>query len=84
MENTRRVRFAEEVTIVPPLVLSDDESNVDDEDYGQNSSEGNIDEGEESASRPSVPRWIDALRRKTNRKPKLKLPRMRTKKYRFV
>lgn len=86
VENTRRVRFAEEVTIVPPLVVCDDEGDVDDEEhhYGQNSSEINIDHREESASRQSVPRWIEALRSKTKRKPKLKLPRMRGKKYRFV
>lgn len=84
MENTRHVRFAEEVTIVPPLVLSDDDGDADDEDCGQNSSESYHDSGEESPSRQSVPRWIEALRSKTMRKPKLKLPRMRSKKYRFV
>lgn len=77
------MRFAEEVTIVPPLVLTDDDGDADDEDYGPNSSEGNIDSGEESPSRQSVPRWIETLRNKT-KKPKLKLPRLRTKKYRFV
>ncbi|KAB5570993.1 hypothetical protein PHYPO_G00219830 [Pangasianodon hypophthalmus] len=83
VENKRHVRFADEVTIVPPLVLSDDDSDADDEDYCHNGNEGNDDSGEESLSRPYVPRWIEALRSKANRKPKLKLPR-RTKKYRFV
>lgn len=84
VENIRRVRFAEEVTFVPPLVLSDDDGDADDEDYGQNVTDDNDDGGEELPSRPSAPRWIEALRSKTKTKPKLKLPRMRTKKYRFV
>lgn len=84
MENTRHVRFAEEVTIVPPLVLYYDDGDADDEDYDQNTNEGNYDEEEELPPRQSVPRWIEALRSKTKKKPKLKLPRIRTKKYRFV
>ncbi|KAF4094232.1 hypothetical protein AMELA_G00010460 [Ameiurus melas] len=84
VENIRRVRFAEEVTFVPPLVLSDDDGDADDEDYSQNGNDDNDDGGEELLSRPSAPRWIEALRSKTKTKPKLKLPRMRTKKYRFV
>lgn len=78
------MRFAEEVTIVPPLVLSDDDGDADDEDYGNNTNEGNYETDEESPSRQSAPRWIEALKSKTKRKPKPKLPRMRTKKYRFV
>lgn len=94
MENTRHVRFADEVTIVPPLIFcDDDDGDADDEDYAHNvnegnerneGNEGNDDSGEELPSRPSVPRWIEALRSKTKRKPKLNIPRMRTKKYRFV
>ncbi|TSV81497.1 hypothetical protein Baya_13327 [Bagarius yarrelli] len=87
VENTRHVRFADEVTIVPPLILSDDEGDAeDDEDYGQNGNmiHEEIHEGEkESPPQPNVPRWIEALRSKT-KKPKLKFPRMRTKKYSFM
>ncbi|KAK3536001.1 hypothetical protein QTP70_023739 [Hemibagrus guttatus] len=92
LEKTRHVRFSENVTIVPSLVFSDDDGDADDEDYDHNlnksieGNQGNDDGGEESPPRPSLPRWIEALRNKTKTKskPKLKLPRMRTKKYRFM
>lgn len=95
MENTRHVRFAEEVTIIPPSDLFDADGDADDEDYSQNGNEcnegiegneGNVsddDSEEDLPPRLSVPRWIEALKSKTKRTPKLKLPRMRTKKYNF-
>ncbi|KAI5624838.1 hypothetical protein C0J50_15644 [Silurus asotus] len=84
VENTRRVRFAEKVTIVPMLALSDNEDDPDDEDYTHNANQGTEDKVEDSPPQASAPRWIEALRSKKKRMHKLKLPRMRTRKYRFV
>ncbi|XP_036424713.1 uncharacterized protein zgc:113229 [Colossoma macropomum] len=80
LENTRRVRFAEEVIFLPPLVLSEDyddgDDDYDNEEEGEASDEDDDDVPEEPQSRPSVPNWIVALRTKTKRRPKLKLPQM--------
>ncbi|KAI4893774.1 hypothetical protein NFI96_033977 [Prochilodus magdalenae] len=91
MENTRRVRFSEEVVYLPHLVLSedydeddddadddDDSYDYDNEDEDEADEEGENDCQEELQSRPSIPNWISALRIKTKRKPKLKLPQMQS------
>ncbi|KAL6479880.1 hypothetical protein MHYP_G00109130 [Metynnis hypsauchen] len=89
LENTRRVHFAEEVVFLPPLVLSEDYDDKDDNDDYNNDEEGEAggededDVQEEPQSRSSVPNWIVALRTKTKRKPKLKLPQMASKPTKF-
>ncbi|KAL7886176.1 hypothetical protein AOLI_G00064710 [Acnodon oligacanthus] len=91
LENTRRVRFAEEVVFLPPLVLSedyDDEDEDDNDDYnneeeGEASDEDEDNVQEEPQSRSSIPNWIVALRTKTKRKSKLKLPQMASKPTKF-
>ncbi|XP_017547575.1 uncharacterized protein zgc:113229 [Pygocentrus nattereri] len=89
LENTRRVRFAEEVVFLPPLVLSedyddeDDNDDYDNEEEGEASDEDEDDVQEEPQSRSSVPNWIVALRTKAKRKPKLKLPQMASKPTKF-
>ncbi|KAK1803912.1 hypothetical protein P4O66_003851 [Electrophorus voltai] len=87
MENTRHVRFAKEVVILPPLILSEDENenehdddDDDDDDFDDVDDDGD-DEGdqsdeecqEEPLPRPSVSSWIFALRSKAKKKAKLKL-----------
>ncbi|KAM9470462.1 uncharacterized protein Hap1MRO34_012433 [Clarias gariepinus] len=85
VENARRVRFSEVVTYAPPLLLTDDDGDADDEDYSHHDNTANDVREEESPSRLlPVPRWIEALRSKTRSKTKFKLPRIRTKKYRFM
>lgn len=73
------------VTYAPPLLLTDDDGDADDEDYSHHDNTANDVREEESPSRLlPVPRWIEALRSKTRSKTKFKLPRIRTKKYRFM
>lgn len=57
MEDTRRVRFSEEVIILPPSYLPDyDEDEDDDNDN---------DCPEENSPRPSFPKWIVSLKPKS-------------------
>lgn len=61
MEDTRRVRFSEEVIVLPPSYLPDDD---DDEDEDKNEENDN-DCPEEPSPRPSLPKWIVSLKPKS-------------------
>lgn len=60
MEDTRRVRFSEEVIVLPPSYLPDD----DDKDEDKNEENDN-DCPEEPSPRPSLPKWIVSLKPKS-------------------
>lgn len=59
MEDTqRRVRFSEEVIILPPSYLPENDDDEDDE-------EDDDDCPEEPSPRPSIPKWIVSLKGKS-------------------
>lgn len=60
MEDTRHVRFSEEVIILPPSYLPE----YDDGDEDENDENDN-DCPEEPSPRPSLPKWIVSLKPKS-------------------
>lgn len=69
MEDTqRRVRFSEEVIILPPTYLpendDDHDDDGDDEDEDEDKDKDN-DCPEEPSPRPSIPKWIVSLKGKS-------------------
>lgn len=62
MEGTRRVRFSEEVIILPPTYLpeSDDDDDEEEENYDN-------DLQEEPSPRHSFPKWIVSLKPKSGK-----------------
>ncbi|XP_048032221.1 uncharacterized protein zgc:113229 [Megalobrama amblycephala] len=62
MEDTRRVRFSEEVIILPPSSLPEYDDEDEDEDEND---ENDNDCPEEPSPRPSLPKWIVSLKPKS-------------------
>ncbi|KAK2890733.1 hypothetical protein Q8A67_013376 [Cirrhinus molitorella] len=66
MEDTRRVRFCEEVTILPPSYLPESDEDDDDEE-NENENEDENDLQEERPPRQSFPKWIVSLKNKSGK-----------------